>query len=163
VNAVTVIRPDEALLDCDLASAAFRCGVLEGRWKLLHRAWPHVVIAVSAASRPNAPEEYAFRFECAGYRRAPVTACPWDPKTGALLAFPRWPTGRSLVPSIFRPAWKNGSCLYLPCDRLSIEGHGNWAATHPARLWDPERGIICYLEQLYDLLHSQDYTGTVGP
>ena len=32
----------------------------------------------------------------------------------------------------FNPGWKNGSCLYLPCDRQSIEGHANWHGEHPS-------------------------------
>ena len=71
-----------------------------------------------------------------------------------------WPYGRVIVPSVFRPEWRQGLCLYLPCDRLSFEGHVNWSNEHPARLWNPERGIVCYLEQLYELLTSKDYTGT---
>jgi hypothetical protein len=89
----------------------------------------------------------------------PATAQPWDLIANAALPSSQWPTGRAIVPSVFRPQWKNGSCLYLPCDRMSIEGHGNWHNEHPARLWNPSRGIVCYLEQLHDLLNSNDYTG----
>jgi len=59
-------------------------------------------------------------------------------------------------------AWKNAECLYLPCDRMSIEGHPNWQHEHPSRLWNPERGIICYVEQLHDLLNSNDYSGAAN-
>lgn len=154
--------PDRALLERDLLAAEFRCGEIEGRWRHVETSWPHVVIAVSAAPRTNAPAEYGFRFECSGYRQVAVTGGPWDLAVRAQLAPQRWPTGRSILPSIFRPEWKNGECLYLPCDRRSMEGHGNWSAVHPARLWDPRRGIQCYLEQLHDLLNSSDYTGVRG-
>ena len=73
-----------------------------------------------------------------------------------------WPAGRSIVPSVFRTEWKGGQCLYLPCDRMSIEGHGDWIHKHPNRLWQSQRGIICYLEQLYDLLNQDDYSGVRG-
>jgi hypothetical protein len=154
--------PDELLFEHDLAAAEFRCGEIEGRWHHVATTWPQVVIAVSAASRPNAPFEYGFRFECTGYRQSPPSARPWDLASNAPLALNRWPTGRSIVPSVFRPQWKDGSCLYLPCDRMAIEGHANWNHEHPARLWNPSRGIVCYLEQLHDLLNSNDYTGTCG-
>jgi len=154
-----VVAPDQLLLDHDLAAPEFRCGEIEGRWRHVVTTWPHAVIAVSAAERPNSPREYAFRFECSGYRQTPVTAQPWDLDANSPLPFSRWPTGKSILPSIFRPEWKGGQCLYLPCDRISIEGHDNWRNEHPSRLWQPRRGIICYLEQLYDLLHQGDYSG----
>jgi hypothetical protein len=52
--------------------------------------------------------------------------------------------------------------LYLPCDRMSIEGHDNWRNEHPNRLWQPDRGIICYLEQLNGLFFESDYSGVCG-
>lgn len=160
---MTALPPDRALLERDLLMPQFRCGEIEGCWRHLETHWPHVIVAVSAAPRPKAPTEYAFRFECSGYRQVPVTGRPWDVAARAPLAFNKWPTGKALVPSVFRAGWKNGECLYLPCDRGAIEGHANWIAAYPARLWDPTRGILCYLEQLHELLNSNDYTGACGP
>lgn len=157
-----MLPPDRLLLDHDLAESAFQLGEIEGRWRHVSTTWPHVLIAVSALSRPSAPSEYAFRFECTGYRQIPATAQPWDLDANTALSLQRWPTGRSIVPSVFRPQWKSGQCLYLPCDRMAIEGHANWQTEHPTRLWNPARGMICYLEQLYELLNSNDYTGTCG-
>jgi hypothetical protein len=155
------IAPDR-LLDQDLAAAEFRCGEAEGRWRFVSLRWPYVVIAVSAPPRPNAPTEFAFRFECTGYRHTPVTAQPWDLGRDAPLTPSRWPTGPTHVAAVFRPDWKCGQCLYPPCDRLSIDGHHDWPAKYPSRMWKPARGIICYLEQLYDLFHHSDYSGVVG-
>ena len=154
--------PDLLLLERDLAASEFRCGEIEGHWRHVNTTWPHTVIAVSAAIRPDSPTEFAFRFECTGYRQVPATAQPWDLTSNTALPPGRWPTGRAIVPSVFRPQWKNGGCLYLPCDRMSIEGHGNWQNEHPARVWNSSRGIVCYLEQLHDLLNSNDYTGICG-
>jgi hypothetical protein len=154
-----VARPDQLLMERDLAASNFRRGEIENCWRHVTTTWPFVVVAVTAAPRDNSPAEYGFRFECTGYRQSAPTAQPWDLSTNAPLAPNRWPTGRSILPSVFRPQWKEGTCLYLPCDRLAIEGHGNWLHEHPSRLWDPARGILCYLEQLYDLLVSSDYTG----
>ena len=155
--------PDQLLLERDLAASEFRCGEIEGCWRHIVTNWPNVVIAVSTALRPNGPSECGSRFECTGYRQSAPTAQPWDLVSNTALSANRWPTGRSIVPSVFRPQWKDGTCLYLPCDRLAIEGHANWQHEHPTRLWNPARGIVCYLEQLYDLLNSNDYTGVVGP
>lgn len=157
---MSVISLSEALLKADLAAPAFRLGEIEGRWRNEKTEWPHTLITVTAAARPGAPEKYAFRFECSGYRQTAVTGQPWDLALNAPLAAGSWPNGRVILPSVFRPEWRQGLCLYLPCDRLSFEGHVNWSNEHPARLWNPERGIVCYLEQLYELLNSKDYTGT---
>jgi hypothetical protein len=156
------VPPDLSLFELDLAAPEFRCGVAESRWKHVSTAWPFAMFAVPAPAKPNSPTEFGFRFECSGYRVAAPTARPWDLECNAPLPAARWPTGRSIVPSVFRPAWKQGQCLYLPCDRMSMEGHDQWQSQHPGRLWQPSRGIICYLEQLYELLNQSDYTGVVG-
>lgn len=156
------VPPDRLMLEQDLAAADFRCGEAEGRWRHIATYWPHVILAVAAPERVNAPNEFAFRFECSGYRQTPVTAQLWDAEQNIAMPKAGWPTGPSHVCAVFRYEWKHGQCLYLPCDRLSIEGHNDWPTKYPSRLWKPARGIICYLEQIYDLLHHSDYTGVVG-
>jgi hypothetical protein len=156
------VPPGLTLLEQDLAAPEFRRGEIEGRWRHVATSWPYTIITVAAPSRPPAPDEYAFRFECSGYRQMPVTAQPWDITANAPLPANRWPTGTSIVPSVFRPGWKNGQCLYLPCDRMSIDGHDQWRSQHPSRLWQPSRGIICYVEQLYELFNQSDYTCVAG-
>jgi hypothetical protein len=157
-----LVPPDRLLLEQDLAAPEFRCGEIEARWRHVATRWPFAIFAVSAAERPRSPAEYGFRFECSGYRQNPPTAQPWDLGADAPLPANRWPNGRSIVPSVFRPKWKEGKCLYLPCDRISIDGHEKWRHDHPSRLWQPSRGIVCYLEQVYELLNQGDYTGVCG-
>lgn len=157
------IPPDRALLEQDLRAPEFRCGVLEGRWRHVGTDWPHAVIAISAPERPGSPAEFGFRFELSGYRASLPTAQPWDVTSNTALPATKWPTGRSIVPSVFRPGWKGGQCLYIPCDRLSMEGHDQWRDQHPSRLWQPTRGIVCYLEQIYELLNQSDYSGVCCP
>ena len=147
------ITPDRLLLEQDLAAPDFRCGQVEGRWRHVATTWPHVIIAVSAEVIGQPDAEVGFRFECSGYRQAPVTGHPWDVDGNAPLPATRWPSGNAILKSIFRPDWKEGKCLYLPCDRMALEGHDQWRAQYPNRLWQPARGIICYLEQLHDLLN----------
>jgi hypothetical protein len=154
--------PDLLTFERDLAAAEFRCGQVEKRWCHIVTRWPHAVIAVSAAPRPNSPSEFGFRFECSGYSQVPATGQPWDLVADVPLAVNRWPTGKAIVPSVFRPGWKGGRCLYLPCDRISIEGHVNWPNEYPNRLWNPSRGIVCYLEQIHELLNQEDYTGALS-
>ena len=153
------VPPDRLMLEQDLAASAFRCGEIQGQWRLVATHWPYVIIAIAAAERPGAPSEFGFRFECSGYRQRAPTAQPWDLEQDGKLAAAKWPAGKSIVPSVFRPDWKEGQCLYLPCYRRSIEGHDDWHHKYPSRLWQPQRGIVCYLEQIYDLLNQSDYTG----
>lgn len=149
------IPPDRQVFDAHLAGGPFRIGAASGRWRLVSVAWPHAVFAVRAGDGT----EYGLRFECMDYPRSPATARPWDLDLDAPLAFDRWPTGRQRIPLAFNPGWKNGCCLYLPCDRQSIEGHSNWYQEHPSLVWNPALGVVHYLRVVHDLLNSGDYEG----
>lgn len=151
----SLLSPDERVLRLHLQSGRFRSGMAAGRWRFVSLNWPYLLIAVTARDRI----EYGFRFECSNYPRTPATAPPWDLERNAPLSPERWPTGRSRVPLAFNPGWKGGTCLYLPCDRQSIDGHGNWVTQHPALLWDPEKGVCKYLNIIHELLNSSDYGG----
>jgi len=150
---------DETVFRTHLESGPFLSGVDRGRWQLVALTWPHAIIAVSAARRPGAPTSYAFRVECTGYPQAPPTAQPWSVEANTPLPANRWPAGRSRIPLAFNPSWKSGQCLYLPCDRLSIEGHDPWRAQHPSLIWSPDRDITHYLRVIHELLNSSDYSG----
>ena len=152
----------ETVLRAHLEAGPFQSGVDRGRWRLVVLDWPHVVITVAAAPRSGAPTEYAFRFECTGYPQVPPTAQPWSEVLKGGLPPAQWPGGRSRVPLAFNPSWKAGQCLYLPCDRLSIEGHEPWRTQHPSLIWSPRRDITQYLAVIYELLNSSDYTGLRG-
>jgi hypothetical protein len=156
------IGPDERVFRAHLDAGPFQSGVDRGRWRLFSIAWPHAVIVIRAAERPGGPAEYALRFECTNYPQSPPTAQPWDAERGAPLEPARWPGGRTRVPLAFNPGWKGGQCLYLPCDRLSIEGHDGWRSQHPAMIWSPAGDLTQYLRIVYDLLNSSDYSGPRG-
>jgi hypothetical protein len=146
--------PDQRAFEADAAKAAFRLGQAEGRWRLVEIAWPFVFIGVTAKDG----REFILRFNCAGYPQAAPTAGPWDQKTNVILAFDLWPRGQGgRVSAVFRTDWKNGSALYLPCDRESIVGHDNWRHEMPSKIWRPADGIVQYLELVYELLQSRDY------
>lgn len=147
--------PEEAVFREHLAGGRFRSGVAAARWRLISVAWPYAVFAVRAADGI----EYGLRFECGNYPHSPATARPWDVERDAPLDPNLWPRGSHRIPLAFNPAWKNGSCLYLPCDRGSIEGHQNWMHEHPSLLWNPALGVVHYLRVVHDLLNSGDYGG----
>lgn len=151
--------PDERSLRADVAAGPFQLGVCQGRWKLGAIEWPFTFIAITSGERPNAPAEWWFRFDCSGYPDQAPTAIPWDEAAKQPLPGSRWPGGRSRIPAVFRPDWQNGRCLYLPCDRIAAAGHEKWRNDHPSLIWSPARGIVMYVQELYALLNSSDYTG----
>ena len=154
---------DEQVFRSHLAEGPFQSGCDRGRWRRLDLEWPLVLIAIQSAERNGGPAEYVLRFECTNYPQRPPTAQLWDVAKGAPLSPDRWPNGTNRVPLAFNPDWKSGQCLYLPCDRLSIEGHEAWRTQHPEMIWSPEGDITQYLRIVHELLNSSDYSGPRSP
>lgn len=159
MDASIPLRPDQRTLQSHMASGAFQYGVHCNKWRVVEMKWPIIIIEVAALPRPNAPEWFALRFDCSGYPAAAPTACPWSIERNRQLEPQWWPRGRHRVPAVFNPGWNGGSCLYLPCDRMSMIGHTNWVAEHPDLYWRPTSTITLYLEAVHELLHSSDYEG----
>lgn len=154
------MRPDERVFRAHLEKGPFQSGLERGRWRLISINWPFALIAISAAPRPNAPDEYVLRFDLTNYPQSPPTARPWNPERNTPLEDRRRPHGKSRVPKAFRTDWKNGIALYLPCDREAISGHDAWRHQHPSMLWKTDGDITQYLRIVHELLNSSDYTGT---
>ena len=149
-----MIGPDQRAFEADVAKAAFRLGVAEGRWRLATLAWPFAFLGVVAKDG----REYLLRLNCAGYPQVAPTGGPWDLAASRILAFDLWPRGRGgRVSAVFRTDWKEGAALYLPCDRESLAGHDNWRRDTPSKIWRPADGIVQYLELVHELLQSRDY------
>lgn len=149
-----MISPDQRAFEVDVAKATFRLGVAEGRWRLIEVVWPFVFISIAAKDGL----EFVLRFNCAGYPQTPPTGGPWDRDLNQTLAFNLWPQGQGgRVSAVFRHDWKNGTALYLPCDRESFAGHENWRHEMPSKIWRPTDGIVQYLELVHELLQSRDY------
>ncbi len=156
------MKPDEQVLRAHIANGPFQSGVDLGKWKLISIDWPYVLITVSATPHEGWPNAYCFRFECTNYPEAAVTAQPWDLERKTPLEAKNWPGGKERLTKAFRPDWKGGQCLYLPCDRISMEGHPDWRRQHPHLTWGPDRDITLYLGAIHELLNSSAYTGPRG-
>lgn len=158
------VAPDERAFRTHIESGRFLRGVANHRWRLLSVQWPVAILAVSAADRPTAPTEYAFRLDVSGYPQQAPTARLWDGDSDTPLPTASRPTGvpGSSVERAFRTDWNGGNALYLPCDRVALQSHPAWAAQHPDLYWTPSRDISFFLRILHDLLHSPAYTGTRG-
>ncbi|MBS0641741.1 MAG: hypothetical protein JSS43_17905 [Proteobacteria bacterium] len=147
--------PDERAVRADIMKPAFRLHQAEGRWRLIEICWPFILVAVAASDGL----EYPLRLNCAGYPQVPPTGGPWDMSKSTVLPFNRWPRSKGgRVGSVFRTDWKEGTALYLPCDRESIVGHDNWRTELPSKIWRPNAGINQYLELVHELLNCPDYT-----
>lgn len=147
------MAPDEKALRADLASARFLAGEDRNRWQFKKLEWPHLFVTVTARDG----REYALRLNCSGFPAAAPTGTFWDLASGSRLPFDKWPRGGERIRLTFRPDWKNGDALYIPCDRESFVGHDCWATQHPQLIWKPAKGISHYLEVVHDLLQSRDY------
>jgi len=148
------MSPDERALRADVAKPTFCVGEVGGRWRLVGVTWPFAYITVTAKDGRG----FALRFDCSGYPVSPPTAGLWDAGRNAPLAHNCWPRSKGgRLGAVFRPDWKGGSALYLPCDRESIAGHEGWRTQMPSKIWKPAVGIVQYLELVHELLNSTDY------
>lgn len=155
----TVIAPDERAFRAHIESARFQSGIDDGRWRLVSTEWPIAFVAVAAASREGAPDEYVLRFELAGYPEVAPSAGAWDPETGTLLAPEHRPKGGQ-ADLVFRSDWENGRALYAPYDRVAVESHGeDWANRYPLSRWTPRRDLTFFLSNVFDVLNDDEYLG----
>jgi hypothetical protein len=138
-------------LEAHLHSGRFLAGVARGRWRLVQWQWPLAYIEVGARDG----RRFTLRFDCTGYPDQAPTAMLWDMSAQQQLPATLWPRG-GRVSQVFNPGWKGGSALYIPCDRLSIEGHSNWLSEHPWLIWNPTRGLLQYVEAVCETLHSNE-------
>ena len=132
--------PDRAIFEQDLAAPEFRCGEIEGRWRHVATHWPHVIIAVSAPERAERARGIRVSIRMLGLSADAGNSPALGHRRQYPFAGARWPTGNGVVKSVFRPEWKQGQCLYLPCDRMAIEGHDDWRHQHPNRIWQGSPG-----------------------
>lgn len=152
------MQPDERALRADLESARFLSGEGKGRWQLINLQWPYLFVNVRAKDGRN----FTLRLDSSGYPATPPTGTFWDTVTGCRLPFDKWPAGGERIQLAFKPGWKDGNALYIPCDRESIAGHDAWVSQYPQMIWNPPRGITMYLEIVHNLLQSRDYVCAIA-
>lgn len=152
------MTPDEQSLHGDLASARFLSGQDRKRWELVRLQWPYLYVNVLASDE----RAFGLRLECSGFPHVPPTGTFWDMGADARLAFDKWPRGGERITLAFKPDWKHGNALYIPCDRESIAGHEAWVAQYPQLIWNPAKGISHYLEVVHGILHSHGYVSAAA-
>jgi hypothetical protein len=149
------MTPDHAHLERDLAAVPFMEGAARGRWRLITIAWPFAIFGVTAKDG----REFVIRLECSGYPAQPPTGGLWDIAGDRVLPAERWPRGDDVFLGTFRQDWQAGAALYFPFDRVSRQGHAEWAVTHPHLEWDPDRSIVQHLAEVHRFLNSRGYHG----
>ncbi|WP_420993637.1 DUF7665 family protein [Cupriavidus sp. 30B13] len=153
-TATDTLSPDHRAFSVSIEQPVFRMGVADGRWNLIRVEWPIALIEVSASVGT-----FVLRFELSGYPAQPPTAQLWDVNANMRLTDAHWPRSKGgRVGEVFRLDWNAGTALYLPCDRVTIATHPGWIAQMPAKLWRPDGSIVQYIEAVYELLHSADFT-----
>lgn len=158
---IAQLEPDACALVHDLRGAAFGFGVDAGWWREMSWSFPFVYIAVSAAARPGAPDEFVFRFEATRYPNRALLCTPWDLDEGAPLPIKRKPHGTGRVAIVFRNDWEQGRFLYWPLDRHALESHSDWPGKYRNK-WTKTDTIATYLVELHALLNSRSYIGLAG-
>jgi hypothetical protein len=154
-----VISPSERLFREHIAGGRFQTGIDRGEWRIVEeRGWPHVVIAVSAAEQANGPSEFNLLFDLTDYPTRAPTGMPWDLESNARLSEDKRPKGHR-VGMAFRVNWESGRALYVPYDRVALEGHPDWKRQFPTLCWEPTKTITFYLRNVHELLNDDDYVG----
>ncbi len=149
----STMTQDEQALRTHLQSPRFLAGEDRNRWCFNALQWPYLFVNIMARDQ----REFTLRLNCSGYPSEPPTGTFWDQGKDLRLDFDQWPKGGERIKLAFRPEWKGGNALYIPCDRESIAGHPDWINQYRQLIWKPAQGITHYLEVVYDLLQSHDY------
>src|SRR5262245_31095181 len=107
-----MLPPDQKAVQADLADGPFLIGVTKGQWGLADVSgfsegisWPHVMLWVAAAQRPNAPNRFYIRLDCQDYPTLPPTGTVWDLADNQQLPPSRRPKGVGQVAMMFRTDW----------------------------------------------------------
>lgn len=160
-------HPGVDMLSKHIENPLFQLGIDKDKWGIvgskadIESNWPKLIVWIKPAQKKDGPEKYYLRFDLSGYPEKAPTATLWDVEDDKKLSFDSWPNGRNQwVNSVFKQNWKNGDCLYLPCDRKSCEGshRRDWKKKHPHLMWvTGEDTLYKYVSYVYKVLNSKDY------
>jgi hypothetical protein len=131
-------------------SAPFLSGVDSGKWSLHAIEWPTLLVNVMGPGGAT----FTLRLDCDGYPQQAPSGAFWDLQKDTWLPGVQWPRSDGRGGQALRSDWRNGTALYIPCDRESISGHDQWQQLHPAWLWSPTVGIVRYLNVVWHLMNG---------
>lgn len=149
---------DEATLTLHLRSARFRSGVEEGRWAILHYAFPILIVRVVGQDfEGQTTATMAFQLICDGFPAKTPFVQHWDmacahrpappaddaAPPGVVDALKTWSDIPNSYGGIYR-AWQRHAA-----------NHGNWAQKRPDESWHRQRHLTFIMEKLYGLCSEQ--------
>lgn len=138
-----------------LDAADYLAGEMEGNWGTHNNEgpeWPFVIFWIKLEDGGK----IYLRFNFQDYNRLAPNSIPWDQTTNNVLDSPKWPKYNKRCSQIFRPEWRRDA-LYLPCDRIAINGHGDWPQKHPYLIWKAGDSFVKYLKEVYQALNPDSY------
>ena len=145
---------DRSKIEEDIAATSFRIGRQQRKWRLIKKDWPVFFFGVRYA-----PDKMmCFRVNLEGYPDTAPQGTPWHrvedrPLEGDELLVGKTTAKNKRLSDTFQGGNSNFP-IYQPFDRCSFDGHHqNWATDYPHLIWNSERTITFYLEQLHDLLN----------
>lgn len=148
--------PDLSLFRLHLEEAPFLNGAEAGHWGLVDgerlELWPLCRIWVRSATRFCAEGRVVLRFNLDNYPASAPTAQPWNVTANLPLDKDQWPKGAPQIESVFKPGWKT-TALYMPCDRVAMDGHDQWKQTFPEWWWTSKHTIADYLTFVFQRLN----------
>ena len=144
--------PAEEVFQGHLNNAEYLSGVMDQSWGNVSNSkglqWPLAIFWVMAKNGIK----YFFRFDLQGYNEHAPTAILWDIEKSLPLEQSKWPSWNKRTKQVFRKWGKE--CLYLPCDRLALQGHNNWNQQHAYLTWKAyQDSFTKYLVELYQILN----------
>jgi hypothetical protein len=142
-------------LEAQLNSVRFQAGVEEGRWKILHYAFPVLEVQVTARD-PDGGQTASFEFQllCDNFPALGPFVQHWD---HAAKRRPSPPTTSSPgVVDALKTWMRDGTQhdyggIYRAWQRYAAL-HGGWAQKRPDHAWRHDRHITFIMEHLYALV-----------
>jgi hypothetical protein len=149
------MNPDEKLFFEHLDNIEFQLGVQDLNWGIYNenKEWPYKVLWIKSKIMINTCERIDLLFDLDKYPSEAPTSCPWDIQKDTKLIDSEWPKGNQSINTAFNPKWKSGVALYIPCDRVATNIHGNWKEDYPDIWWTPDKTITHYIKTVYRLLN----------
>ena len=149
------MKPDEKIFSDHLGNVDFQLGLENYDWGIdeIERDWPNKIIWIKSHIKINGTEKIYLFFNLENYPEQAPTSYPWDILKDTKLIASEWPKGNPSINSAFNAGWKSGSALYIPCDRIAMQGHENWKQNHPDIWWTSDKTITHYLKTVFRLLN----------
>jgi hypothetical protein len=150
---------DQMTLAAHIRSSAFQAGVEEGRWAVLHDAFPFLVVRVTGQDLTGQTSvSMEFQLQCDSFpivapfvqrwnlatASRPAPLLPGAGPPGVVDALKEWNVSPAIPYGGIYRAWQRHAAV-----------HNNWAALRPDEAWRRDRHLTFIMEKLYALVSEQ--------